>query len=36
MEGKISRRNFLKTSAIALAIVAISGFKGTGSAVAAG
>ena len=36
MEGKISRRNFLKTSAMALGAVAVSGFQGTGSAVAPG
>jgi uncharacterized protein len=35
MRKQISRRNFLKTSAIALATVAVSDFKGTGSAVAA-
>jgi uncharacterized Fe-S center protein len=36
MESKISRRNFLKTSAVALGTVALSGLQGTGSAVAAG
>jgi uncharacterized protein len=34
MEKKISRRSFLKGSAIALGVVAVSGFKGMGSAVA--
>ena len=36
MESQISHRNFLKTSAIALGAVAVSGFQGKGSAVAAG
>ena len=35
MEREISRRNFLKTSAIALGAVAVSDFKGIGSAFAA-
>jgi uncharacterized protein len=36
MGKPISRRNFLKTSAIALGAAAVCGFKGTGSALAAG
>jgi uncharacterized Fe-S center protein len=36
MEKKISRRSFLKRSAFALGAVALCGFKGMGSAVAAG
>jgi len=36
MERQISRRSFLKGSAIALGAVAVCGFKGMGSAVAAG
>ncbi|ABQ28511.1 twin-arginine translocation signal domain-containing protein [Geotalea uraniireducens] len=36
MEKQISRRSFLKTSAIALGTVAVCDFKGIGSAVAAG
>ena len=36
MESQISRRNFLKTSAIAFGAIAVSGFQGTGSAVATG
>jgi len=35
MEKHISRRGFLKTGAVALGTVAVCGFKGTGSAVAA-